>query len=213
MSESAIGLVLRTYPLTETSLVVHWLTPAWGRIATVAKGARRPRSPFHGKIDLFYLAEFSFHRSRRSELHTLREIGVRQTHPVLRRELGCLRQVSYCAALVNQATETETPLPEVFGLFKELLASMALAPPRPLAVFSFEFKLLAELGLEPDLETSRLSPAGRKLARLLREEAWPAVMALAVRPEPALEIQRFLHGFIIYHLGRIPKGRDSAVSV
>jgi len=41
MTESAIGLVLRVRPLTETSLIIHWLTPALGRIATVAKGARR----------------------------------------------------------------------------------------------------------------------------------------------------------------------------
>ena len=46
MIESATGMILRTRPLTETSLIVHWLTPDFGRIATVAKGARRPKSPF-----------------------------------------------------------------------------------------------------------------------------------------------------------------------
>ena len=35
------GLVLRTRPLTETSLIVQWLTRDFGRVATVAKGARR----------------------------------------------------------------------------------------------------------------------------------------------------------------------------
>ena len=64
MTESATGIILRTRPLTETSLIVHWLTPNFGRIATVAKGARRPKSPFAGKLDLFYVADFSFSRSR-----------------------------------------------------------------------------------------------------------------------------------------------------
>ena len=54
MIETATGLILRTRPLTETSLIVHWLTPDFGRIATVAKGARRNQSPFLGKLDLFY---------------------------------------------------------------------------------------------------------------------------------------------------------------
>ena len=80
MIETAAGLVLRTRPLTETSLIVHWLTPGLGRLATVAKGARRAKSPFRGKLDLFYLADFSFSRSRRSELHTLREVSLRETH-------------------------------------------------------------------------------------------------------------------------------------
>ena len=111
MIETAAGLVLRTRPLTETSLIVHWLTPTLGRLATVAKGARRAKSPFRGKLDLFYLADFSFSRSRRSELHTLREVSLRETHSGLREDLGLLQQASYCAALVEQATETETPLP------------------------------------------------------------------------------------------------------
>ena len=79
MIQSATGLILRTRPLTETSLIVHWLTPDFGRMATVAKGARRAKSPFLGRLDLFYLADFSFSRSRRSDLHALREVSLRDT--------------------------------------------------------------------------------------------------------------------------------------
>src|ERR1700752_833910 len=99
VDERTTGLIVRTRPLTETSLIVHWLTPDLGRIATVAKGARRSKSPFRGKLDLFYLAEFSFSRSRRSELHTLREVGLLDTNGALRKDLGCLRQACYAAAL------------------------------------------------------------------------------------------------------------------
>src|ERR1700687_5232239 len=100
MIQSATGLILRTRPLTETSLIVHWLTPDFGRIATVAKGARRPKSPFLGKLDLFYVADFSFSRSRHSDLHLLREISLRELHPALRRDLVSLRQAAYATELV-----------------------------------------------------------------------------------------------------------------
>src|SRR6185369_6601588 len=130
MVETATGLVLRTRPLTETSLIVHWLTPNLGRLATVAKAARRPKSPFRGKLDLFYLADFSFSRSRRSELHTLREVQLRETHSILRRELPCLQQACYCAALIEQTTETETPLPAVFDLMEGLLKHLLHQPPQ-----------------------------------------------------------------------------------
>src|SRR6266545_4502888 len=111
MDEKTLGLILRTRPLTETSLIVHWLTPELGRIATVAKGARRPKSPFRGKLDLFYEAEFSFSRSKRSELHNLREVMLRDTHSVLREDMARLQQASYASTLIEQTTETETPLP------------------------------------------------------------------------------------------------------
>src|SRR6267142_1050168 len=124
MSENATGLILRTRPLTETSLIVHWLTPNFGRRATVAKGARRPKSPFRGKLDLFYQADFSFVRSRRSELHNLREVALRDTRTALRRELGYLEQASYAAALIEQSTELDTPLPGVFELMRGFLDAL-----------------------------------------------------------------------------------------
>src|SRR5580765_4385334 len=148
MIESATGLVLRTRRLTETSLIVHWLTPNLGRLATVAKGAFRPKSPFRGKLDLFYRADFSFGRSRRSELHTLREVSIRETYPAIRRELGRVQQASYAAALVEQVTESETPLAEIFELMEGFLNNLAATTPEPHLVFAFELKLLNELGLE-----------------------------------------------------------------
>ena len=211
MIETSVGLVLRTRPLTETSLIVHWLTPNLGRVATVAKGANRPKSPFRGKLDLFYLADFSFSRSRRSELHTLREVSLRETHTGLREDLGRLQQASYCAALVEQATETETPLNRVFDVMTGLLVHLAAQPLAGPTIFSFELKLLTDLGLKPDLDRSELNPGTKQLVRALTEDDWPVVARLRPTAVQAAELGRFLHGFVTYHLGRIPKGRDAAL--
>ncbi len=207
MIESTTGLILRTRLLTETSLIVSWLTPDFGRIATVAKGARRPKSPFAGKLDLFYLADFSFQRSPRSELHTLREISLRETHAALRRELGYLQQASYCAALVDQATETETPLAAVFELLCGLLAHLPKQPPQSQTIFAFELKLLSELGLKPETEKSRLTPGAKQVANALLKRDWPALARLKLSEAQTAELKQFLHGFIVFHLGKIPKGR------
>ena len=201
------GIILRTRPLTETSLIVHWLTPEFGRIATVAKGAQRPKSPFRGKLDLFYEADFSFARSRRSELHTLREVGLRDTHSGLRRELGWLQQASYCAALLERATETDTPLPEVYGLMGGFLNHLTRQPPQPRNIFAFELKLLEVLGLKPNWADSRLTAGTRDIAHALLERDWLAIAQLKSTTAQANELRRFLEGFLISHLGRIPKGR------
>ena len=144
---------------------MHWLTPELGRLATVAKGARRPKSPFAGKLDLFYLADFSFQRSRRSELHALREVGLKATHAALRADMEHLQQASYAVALIEQATEMETPLPEIYSLLAGMLKALVAGPPQPQTLFAFEIKLLSELGLQPDFEHDRLGP--RILKQLL----------------------------------------------
>ncbi len=211
MTESTTGLILRTRPLTETSLIVLWLTPNFGRIATVAKGARRPKSPFAGKLDLFYLADFSFIRSRRSELHTLRELSVLNTHAALRNELGWLRQASYCTALIEQTTEMETPLPVFFELMKSFLEQLPKQPPQPKMIFAFELKLLSELGLKPPLEKSKLKAGTQQLVKQLLKSNWPGLDRLKFSDAQTAELRQFLHGFLIFHLGKIPRGRAAAL--
>lgn len=207
MIQTATGIILRTRPLTETSLIVNWLTTEQGRISTVAKGARRPKSPFAGKLDLFYEAEFSFTRSQRSDLHALRELSLKETHAPLRQEMGWLQQASYATALIEQATERETPLPGLHGLLRGLLAHLPKHPPQPRTIYAFELKLLDELGLRPDLDDAKLSAPTRQLVDALTEQGWNELAALTATATQAKELRQFLHGFLIYHLGKIPKGR------
>ncbi len=207
MTETSTGLILRTRPLTETSLIVHWLSPDLGRLATVAKGARRPKSPFAGKLDLFYLADFSLARSRRSELHTLREVSLKETHAAIRKELGHVQQASYAAALIEQTTEMDTPLPEIFSLLAGFLKHPPGHPPQSQTLFAFEIKLLSELGLQPDFEAERLGPDIKQLLRAFLVSDWPALARIKLSPHQVTQLRQFLHGFLIYHLGRIPASR------
>ena len=208
MTESASGIVLRTRPFTETSLIVNWLTPEAGRLSTIAKGARRPKSPFRGKLDLFYEADFSFARSRRSELHVLREVSLRDTHAALRQDLAWLQQASYAAALIEQATERETPLPTLFELMRDFLAVLPGRPTLPQNIFAFELKTLQELGLKPDLDQSRLTVGAREIARILAEAEWPRIGQLKLSDAQTHELRQFLHGFLVFHLEKIPRGRS-----
>jgi DNA repair protein RecO (recombination protein O) len=207
MIASATGIILRTRPLTETSLIVQWLTAEFGRISTVAKGARRPKSPFAGKLDLFYLADFSFSRSRHSDLHALREVSLRETHRKLRNELGLLQHASYCAALVQQTTETETPLPTVYELMRGLLDHLVQHPPQPHTLFAFEVKLLNELGQQPDVSKTSLTPGARRVLEKLATTDWAALSGLKLSAAQTTELRQFLHGFLIFHLGKVPGGR------
>ena len=212
MDEKATGLILRTRPLTETSLIVHWLTPDLGRIATVAKGARRPKSPFRSKLDLFYLCEFNLARSRRSDLHTLREARLLETHSAIRRELGWLEQAAYAAALIEQTTETETPLPGFFDLLSGFLKNLPAHPPQTQTVLAFELKLLAELGLQPDPTTSKLTPGARQILQHLRDHDWPAQLRLKPSAAQIRELQTFLHHYLVEHLGKVPASRNNALA-
>ena len=210
--EAASGLILRTRLLTETSLIIHWLTPELGRIATVAKGARRSKSPFAGKLDIFYAAEFSFSRSRSSDLHNLREVKLHQTHGAIREDMLKLQQAAYVAIFLEQATETETPLPEIFELVRGFLKFLCEQKTSPQNVFAIELKLLHELGLAPDPVDTRLTPGAKKIATALLTTDWNNILRLQLSRAQEVELGEWLHDYLITHLGRLPRGRAVAVS-
>jgi hypothetical protein len=68
-------------------------------------------------------------------------------------------------------------------------------------------KMLAELGQTPNLADAALSHGSRQILGKPGELDWPAVFRLRLSEEQNVEIGRFLHGFLIYHLGKIAKGR------
>jgi DNA repair protein RecO (recombination protein O) len=211
MVEKASGLILRKRRLTESSLIVHWLTPTVGRLSTVAKGALRPKSVLRGKLDLFYEADFSFSRSRRSDLHTLAEVRTHEMHPELRSELGYLQQACYCSELIEQTTETETPVPEVYELMRSLLGYLPHHKPLSHSVFAFELKLLSILGLQPDPKVTTKNAGTKCVIEALESGPWDTIGRLRLSVPQETEINQFLNGFIIYHLGRIPREREAAI--
>jgi DNA repair protein RecO len=203
MIETSTGLVLRTRPLTETSLIVHWLTPDLGRIATVAKGARRPKSAFRGKLDLFYSLDFSFARSRASELHNLREVGLLETRQFLRKDLALLQQASYAATLIEKSTETETPLEVIYELIIGFLRFLEMEGDKAQGLFAFEAKLLDELGLSPNLESSRLPPGTRLILSNLRQSDRDTLNRLKLSADQKGEIRHFLNGIFTHNFGKL----------
>ena len=211
MDERDSGIILRTRPLTDTSLIVHWLTADHGRIATVAKGARRPKAPLFGKLDLFFEAQFSFQPGRRSDLHALREVRLVDQNPGVRSDYTRLSQLSYAVQLMESVTETDTPLAEVYALFHGFLKAVATVPPQPRLIYAFEIKFMATQGMEPDSSEHRMGEEARDLLRQLDMLDWLEISRLKAGPGAVRQLRQFLRGFLAFHLGRLPTSRSLAV--
>src|SRR5947207_10368345 len=69
--EGQAGFVLHTYPYRETSLIVEAFTGAYGRVAMVARGAKRPRSELRGLLNAFQPLALSW--AGAGELKTLQK--------------------------------------------------------------------------------------------------------------------------------------------
>lgn len=141
------AIVLRRRPFSETSLIVAWCTDSLGCIQTVAKGARRPKNSFAGRLDLFYEAEIQVARSRKSNLHTLTEVVVRQTFPGIRTNYRRTQTAAYFVELIELCTERDHHEPELFDLLRRALAFLDENDSSPRIVAHFEKELARIAGV------------------------------------------------------------------
>lgn len=138
---------MRRTKLTDTSLIVTWLTEQHGRIKTVGKGARSARSPFAGVLDLFFTCEISYVHSRRTDLHALKEVRLLEPHAQLRFDYPRLALASYFAELLELVTEPEHPVPEMYDLLQRALGYLNANPASQRALDHFEREIARALGI------------------------------------------------------------------
>ena len=143
------GIILNKYSFSETSLVIHWLTKNNGLISTAARGVFKPKSKYFGKIDLFYYANIEFKKNTKSDLHSLNDIDLIETHNWIRSNIAALHQASYCAALIEKLVEKDTPITNIFYNFLAFLHSLNKQSVSITPLLWFEIKLLSEFGEFP----------------------------------------------------------------
>ncbi|MEI8064516.1 MAG: DNA repair protein RecO [Verrucomicrobiota bacterium] len=197
-TERADAIVLRVQPVTESSLLTTWFTREFGKLKTLAKGARRPKSPIRGRIDLFYETEISFLRSRRSDLHLLNECFLENPHLALRANVPVLTAASHVCELVDALTVVEDAHPELFSLLAEMLTSLEKSA-TPAQLIWFELQAFAATGWKPvfDGETG-----AAKVMRSLAGASAAAASRVRLSAEQTRAAQDFLEEFRQTHLGR-----------
>ena len=141
------GFIVARLPFGNTSFIVRCLSREAGRLTLIAKGATRPKSPFAGLLDLFYLADFLYVPARTGEMHTLREMKLVEPNLGLRRSYANLLAAQYFAALIETATESGTPLGGEFTLFGKAIAYLGETDVTWRAVERFEQRVLALAGV------------------------------------------------------------------
>jgi DNA repair protein RecO (recombination protein O) len=156
--ESTAAILLRKRKFSDTSLIISWCTESLGCIQTIAKGARRAESPFAGKLDLFFEAEIQIARSRRSSLHTLTEVVLRNPFAGVRRNYLRTQTAAYFVELIDICTERDHHEPELFSLLRRAFGFLDANDPVLGAVSYFETELARIAGVH-DTKTLKSDPA------------------------------------------------------
>src|SRR6266850_4181137 len=156
--ESTEAILIRKRKFSDTSLIVSWCTDSFGCVQTLAKGARRLKSPFAGKLDLFFEAEISIVRSRKTDLHTLTEVVLKNPFPGIRTNYLRTQTAGYFVELIEICTERDHREPELFDLLRRAFGYLDKSEPNLRAVSYFEAELARITGVH-DAKVLKNNPA------------------------------------------------------
>ena len=140
--------VLHTYPFKETSLVVELFTRDFGRVAAVAKGARRPRSAMRGMLQSFQPLLGAW--SGKAELKNLHSLEWGEGLLLLQGE--ALICGFYLNELLLRLLPREDEHTALFDFYGETLRVLARGSDLAPTLRRFELKMLQEMGYAVPLE-------------------------------------------------------------
>ncbi|MCW2966290.1 MAG: recO [Solirubrobacteraceae bacterium] len=146
------GVVLRSMRYGEADRILHVYTQDRGRMGAIAKGVRRARSRFGGRLEPFSHVALVLHEGR-SDLLTVTGADTIRSHAGLRSAAGSLDAAARACDAVSRLFETTESHPAVFHLLLNELALLDADPHNATHAnqLAFRMKLLLAAGLAPQL--------------------------------------------------------------
>ena len=144
--------MLRSMRYGEADRILHLYTPHRGRVSAIAKGVRRVRSRFGGRLEPFFRLHIELHKGR-GELLTVTGAQTIDGHARLRGDARALDAAARACDAVGRLFETSEPHPGVFNLLCRQLALLdgQVGARSRAGALAFRLKLLLAAGLAPQL--------------------------------------------------------------
>jgi DNA repair protein RecO (recombination protein O) len=150
--EKTEALVIRLADWSESSKVVTLYSRDFGKIAAVAKGAKRLKSAFEAALDLLTICNIVFIQKSGDSLDILTEAKLQKRFAAKPGVLESLYAGYYLAELLDSLTELNDPHPELYDEALQSLNSFTQPVPLELAVLRWELAILQEIGQLPVLD-------------------------------------------------------------
>lgn len=198
------AMALRMYPFGNSSRIVVWLSRSHGKLATLAKGSQRGRSPFLGQVDLFYTCEILFYAREQRNLHILKDCSPEELRAGFRFDWRACAAASYATGLLDRTLPFGPAPAGFYRLFEQTLDQWAARTPGPGSLPRFELGFLQELGLAPGWDACAKC---RTDLRRGTEARWDAAHGAVLCGDCGAGLERTLSGAALQAIRLIRDGQ------
>ncbi len=150
------AVVLRSIRYGEADRILHLYSKTRGRIGAIAKGARKPKSRFGGRLEPFFRLDLLLHEGR-GELLTVTNASTVDGYPRLRSSGPELNAAARACDAVLRLLDSAEPNPPAYNLLCRYLAMLDDPGEGGAAsletALSFRLKLALAAGFAPELSS------------------------------------------------------------
>jgi DNA repair protein RecO (recombination protein O) len=143
------GIVLRSFPFGEADRVVVLLSPNHGKLRTVAKGVRKTKSRFGGRLEPFSHVDLVLYEGR--NLDTITQVAIIEPFHRLRADLDRVVAAATMVEVADAVAQENESAVRLFLLLHRGLRTLDAAAPHPDLVTSYLLKAAAIVGVAPAL--------------------------------------------------------------
>ncbi|MCD6309282.1 MAG: DNA repair protein RecO [Candidatus Eremiobacteraeota bacterium] len=146
----AEGIILRTRPLGESDRIITLLSPDIGRVHAVARGSRKIKSIFMGKLEPATKIKALIAYGRNLDIIT--QVQVIEFHPYLRRNLQRLVTSAYLLELFEAFSQSQEKSTPQYNLLEKGLLALEKGIKPEVVCRACEIKLIWFSGYQPELD-------------------------------------------------------------
>jgi len=203
------GIVLRSYPFGEADKVVVLLSPNHGKLRTVAKGIRKTKSRFGGRLETFSHVDLVLYEGR--NLDTITQVEMIEPFRRLRADLDRVLAAGTLVEVADAVAQEDEASTRLFLLLHRGLRALDTGPSNPDLVTAYLLKAAEIVGVAPALD--RCAGCGR--ADDLRRFSFSAggVLCERCRTPGAYELRDGLIGYLAVLAGSDLSGLPPADDV
>jgi DNA repair protein RecO (recombination protein O) len=208
------AIVLRSIRYGEADRILHLYSRERGRIGAVAKGVRRPKSRFGGRLEPLFRVGLVLHEGR-GELCTVTSVETIHPHAALRENGAALARATEACQAVLRLFDSAEPNVPAYNLLCHELALLDISPAAAARsqALAFRVKLLLAAGFVPEL-ASCASCGEREHLGAFSAGAGGVVCAACEAGSFPLDAQA--HEFLVAALGsplaEVPDAPDRALA-
>jgi len=151
------AVLLRAVDYRDADRILTFYSRDRGRVAAIARGARRSRKRFGGALEPFCVVDLVFSEGR-GDLATLKEATVTRAFPGVLTSLAGMREGGAALDLVRRITREDDAEPRLFDDVVALFEALGERERSPEDLrIAFTIRALGLVGMAPELEVCALS--------------------------------------------------------